>query len=67
MSIDVTIYNDDEHGQSFRVMRVNTLTEVPPDVVVQEAGEHSKTQSQGYKLRPGDVLIVTACEKVKED
>lgn len=63
MSIEVTIYNDDEHGQDIQVLQINPYGAQSFPPVVQEAGEGGKNHHHCYKLRNGELLIVSTAEK----
>lgn len=58
--ITVTIYNDDEHGRDFQVVKVNTLSGRPETLVhkVQKPDQDADSHCEQYELLPGDIIMI---------
>lgn len=59
----VTIYNDDEHGRAIRVTRMNPYTDAPLESVVMPASTDSHSESKGFEVRNGELLVIVTAEK----
>ena len=65
MPVTVTIYNDDAHGHDIQVVQLNTCGS-NVRTTVQEAGDSGDKHCQQYKLKNGELLIVSTAERVAE-
>lgn len=64
MSITVTIYNDDEFGRDIQVVHLNPYGGSVKAITVQNADEKSDTKCEQYKLKNGELLIVSTAEQI---